>query len=70
MRKKRYRSTEKRAEKIRELVVTHYEQGSQDRCKRWVFRNFVKKQFGISERTFFRYLGKKAQDSADGDRQP
>lgn len=57
MSKKRFNSTEERARKVRELVGQYYEPGRHDRCKLWVFRNIVDKQFGISERTFFRYLG-------------
>lgn len=53
---KRYNSTEERARKVRELVALHYQPERQDRCKLWVYRNIIKKQFCISERTFFRYL--------------
>lgn len=56
MTKKRYNSTEERARKVRELVALHYQPERQDRCKTWVYRTVVRKQFGISERTFFRYL--------------
>lgn len=49
-------STIKRAEEIKKIVLEHYEEGRHDRCKMWIYRHFIKKQFGISQRTFFRYL--------------
>ena len=45
-----------RANEIKKLVGLYYEPGRQDRCKRWVYRNIVKPQTGISERTFYRYM--------------
>ena len=50
------RSTEKRMQEVKRIVETYYEAGSLDRCKLWVFRNYVRPHMGISERTFFRYL--------------
>ena len=50
-------STKKRREQILALIAQHYEPGRQDRCKRWVYMHYVYKQFGISERTFYRYIG-------------
>ncbi len=49
------KSTYKRALKVQQLVAQHYQPERQDRCKLWVFRNFVEKEFNISERTFWRY---------------
>ena len=69
MPKKRYESTEERARKVREIVSQNYEEGRQDRCKSWVFRTIIKKQFGISERTFFRYLGIKPKPPDEDERQ-
>ena len=51
-----HKSTESRAAKIRAIVEANYEPGRQDRCKKWVYRNLVAKEFGISEPTFWRYL--------------
>lgn len=51
-----YKSTRKRAQDVRNIVAEHYEPGRQDRCKLWIYRNIVRPSFGISERTFFRYL--------------
>lgn len=51
-----YVSTIKRAEKIQSIVKEHYEPGRQDRCKLWVYRTYIFKMFGISQRTFFYYL--------------
>jgi tRNA G37 N-methylase Trm5 len=49
-------NTLKKAKKIKELTLKHYEPGRQDRCKLWVYNNVVKKEYPMSERTFFRYL--------------
>lgn len=57
-----FKSTRTRAQKIKELVEQNYEPGRQDRCKLWVYRNVVRKQFAISERTYFRLLALDNQD--------
>ncbi|KAA6342197.1 hypothetical protein EZS27_010051 [termite gut metagenome] len=49
-------NTIERAIKVRELVKEHYEEGRQDRCKLWVFRHIIVKQYPMSVRTFYRYL--------------
>lgn len=51
-----YKSTIKRALKVQEIVNKYYEQGRQDRSKLWVYRHYILKEFGISQRTFFYYL--------------
>lgn len=56
-----YKSTKRRADEIAQLVEENYEVGRQDRCKLWVYRHFVAPKYGISERTFFRCLGRAAQ---------
>jgi len=56
MAKKRFKSTVERARIIRAIVEEHYEEGRQDRCKLWVYRNVIRKQYPMSERTFFRLL--------------
>jgi len=43
------------AEKIKEIIKKEYEPGRQDKCKLWVYRNYVFPATGISERTFWRY---------------
>lgn len=43
------------AEKIKAIIRNWYEPGRQDRCKLWVYRNYVFPETGISERTFWRY---------------
>lgn len=48
---------ELRALVVYNLTLQHYEAGRQDKCKLQVYRKVVSKQFPISERTFFRYLG-------------
>lgn len=67
MTKKRYDSTEERARKVRELVEQWYEPERQDRCKLWVYRTIVRRQFGISERTFFRYISKPSPPPEEDD---
>lgn len=52
-----FKSTLKRKEYIESLLKEYYEPGRQDRCKRWVYLHYVLKDLGISERTFYRYLG-------------
>lgn len=54
-----HESRVKQAELVRSLVRENYEPGRQDRCKSWVYRNIVKPRIGISEKTFWRYLGVK-----------
>ena len=56
MKTKRKNGKEKRAEQVRQLVSERYRPGRQDRSKRWVYLNFVKRQFHISESTFWRSL--------------
>lgn len=51
-----YKSTVKKAQIVRGILSEYYEEGRQDRCKMWVYRNKVAPALGISERTFFRYL--------------
>lgn len=51
-----YKSTRKKAQIVRDFVAKYYEEGRQDRCKLWVYRNKVRPLLGIGERTFFRYL--------------
>nr|DAE48070.1 MAG TPA: helix-turn-helix domain protein [Caudoviricetes sp.] len=51
-----YKSTVKKAQIVRGILSEYYEEGRQDRCKLWVYRNKVAPVLGISERTFFRYL--------------
>jgi hypothetical protein len=50
------KNTIRRAEIVRDLTARHYEPGRQDRCKLWVYRNVVSKQYPMSASTFFRYL--------------
>jgi hypothetical protein len=45
-----------RALEVQRLLEEHYRPGRQDRCKLWVYRNFVYPKYRISEGTFFRYL--------------
>lgn len=58
-RQRRHESRLKQAELVRALVKENYEPGRQDRCKSWVYRTIVKPRTGISEKTFWRYLGTK-----------
>ncbi|MCQ2195310.1 MAG: hypothetical protein MJZ28_10230 [Paludibacteraceae bacterium] len=58
-----YKSTRITSEKVKAIVDAHYEPGRQDRCKLWVYRNIVRKELGISERTFFRCLSRATDDN-------
>lgn len=51
-----YKSTAQKAQLVRSILTEYYEEGRQDRCKLWVYRNKVYPALGISQRTFFRYL--------------
>lgn len=51
-----YKSTKKKARIVRDIVDKYYEEGCQNRCKLWVYRNKVRPLLGIGERTFFRYM--------------
>ncbi len=53
-----YNSTKTRAIQVQKIVEDNYEEGTQSRCKLWVYRHIVKPKFGISERTFFRCLSR------------
>jgi len=54
--KKMNDNVKRRSEIVRQLVADNYEEGRQDRCKRWVYRHIVRKSYPMSERTFWRYL--------------
>jgi hypothetical protein len=58
----KYKSTQKRAEEIRRIVAEHYRPGRNDRCKMYVYRAYVRRQYGISVSTFFSYLKEKEKD--------
>lgn len=45
-----------KAKIVADLVSLHYEEGRQDRCLSWCYRNIVRKQYPMSERTFWNYL--------------
>ena len=64
-----YKSTRKKAQIVRNFVEKYYEEGRQDRCKLWVYRNKVRPLLGIGERTFFRYLDITEQPDPDDIRQ-
>lgn|GEM_PF-531557 len=55
-REKMNENIKKRSEIVKQLVADNYEEGRQDRCKRWVYRHIVRKSYPMSERTFWRYL--------------
>ena len=55
--KKRYKSTLARAEKVKAITALHYEAGNQAKCYKAVWRRWIEPEFGISYITFVRYLG-------------
>jgi hypothetical protein len=46
----------RRAHIVQAIVAQYYEPERHDRCKRWIFRNIIVKQYPMSERTFWRYI--------------
>lgn len=58
-----FKSTKSRAKKVKEVLNEHFEPGRQDRSRLWCYRNHIRTQFGISERTFFRYLKTETEDN-------
>lgn len=65
MKRPRYRSTVLRAKAIRELTMRYYEPGRKDRSYMWVWRRYIRPQFGICYRTYMTYL-----DIPTGDDEP
>ncbi len=53
---KQFESTRKRASEILEVVQSFYEEGRQDRSLEWIYLHYVKRRFGISRRSYYRYL--------------
>ncbi len=45
-----------KAQIVQRIVDQNYEPGRQDRCRRWIYRNIVRKQLPMAESTFFRLL--------------
>lgn len=64
-----YKSTRKKSAIVRQIVQKFYEEGRQDRCKLWIYRNKVYPLLGISERTFFRCLAPERDLEQDDTRQ-
>lgn len=62
-------NVKRRSEIVRQLVADNYEEGRQDRCKRWVYRHIVRKSYPMSERTFWRYLRENDKPYSDDSRQ-
>lgn len=62
-----FKSTRRKAEKVKDLVRQHYQPGRQDRCLLWVYRHIVKPDTGISERTYFRYLVEMEEEAKQED---
>ena len=67
--KKMNDNVKRRSEIVRQLVADNYEEGRQDRCKRWVYRHIVRKSYPMSERTFWRYLRENDKPYSDDSRQ-
>jgi hypothetical protein len=55
-------NTVKKAMKIQALVRQHYKEGRQDRCKLWVYRHIIVKEYPMGIRTFYRYMSIKAEE--------
>jgi hypothetical protein len=50
-----HKSTYKRAEKVVKEIEERFEPGRQDRSVANICRNFLNKETGLSERTYYRY---------------
>lgn len=55
--KKRYKSTFARAEKVKAITALHYEEGNQAKCYKAVWRQWIEPEFGICYRTYLKMLG-------------
>ncbi len=55
--RKRYKSTLARAEKIKAITALHYEQGNQAKCYKAVWRHWIEPEFSICYRTYLNMLG-------------
>lgn len=49
-------NTRKKMLIIEKIISENYQPGRQDRCKRWVLRNYVARVIPMSERTFYEYI--------------
>ena len=56
-----HKSTRKKAELIQKMVADNYLPERHDRCKLWVYRNYVQKAIPMTERTFWRYMNMNAE---------
>lgn len=45
-----------RARAIREITAQHYEPGRQDRCRKWVWRKYIRPVYGMCYVTYLKYL--------------
>ncbi|MDR3328406.1 MAG: hypothetical protein LBT04_09950 [Prevotellaceae bacterium] len=60
-------NTQKRAKIVKDIVAAHYEEGRQDRCKLWVYRNIVNRDYPMCDRTFWRYLGMETDEKKENE---
>ena len=51
-----YNSTKKRSHQVLHILDEHCEEGSQSTCKLAIYRKYIRRRYGISQRTFFLYL--------------
>ena len=68
--RKRYKSTLARAEKIKALTALHYEARNQAKCYKAVWRHWIEPEFGICYRTYLNMLGLSPETEAYQDNQP
>ena len=69
MRKKHHTHSSRRvnAERVKAVIKQWYEPGRNDKCKLWVYREKIQKQFGISQSTFWRYQREIDEEMGDVD---
>ncbi|HHT23154.1 MAG TPA: hypothetical protein GXZ87_07585 [Bacteroidales bacterium] len=56
-------NTRKKAILVQEMLDKYYEPERQDRCKLWVYRNYIRKAIPMSERTFWRYCARDVENN-------
>lgn len=55
-------NTRKKALIVRRLMSEHYQPERHDKCKRWVWRNYINPVMPMAERTFYRYINMKLEE--------
>jgi hypothetical protein len=62
----RYKSTLYRIREVCEITREHYEEGSQSKCYRAVWRKYIEPKYGICYRTYLNYINEPLPKDPDG----